>query len=132
MEEVMRRLSNAALNGASNYCALVGVAPREEMVNVTFEKLHNAAFARDPDSPAVQAALYAGKLTGIYRGERVVGFDVSCDARIFAKQFPDREVITFGVGSLSSAHSADEHVSVREIVKAAQMMTLYALAYCGF
>jgi len=131
MSEVMARLRNAAQNGAGAYCAMVGVPFKEEMVSTTFDKLHNDAFERSPDTPAMQAAIYACKEAGIWRDEPIIGWNVSCDSRIFAKQFPTREVITFGVGSLSSAHSADESVSMEEIMAAARMMTIYALAVCG-
>ncbi len=130
--EVMGRIAGSAVAGAKAYCESMGVAFDEGMVAVTYEKLHNDSFERDVDGPAMQAAIAACKAVGIWRDEPIVGWTVSCDARIFAKIHPDREVLTFGAGLLSAAHSADEQVKVSEILKAAQMQTVLALSYCGY
>ncbi len=133
--EVQKRLVKAAASGAKAYCRKAGAAWKEAMVKTTFDKLHNDAFARRPDSPAMKAALYAARqaaVAGVWKKEPVVGWNVSCDARIFAKQFPKREVITFGPGSLAYAHSPQEQLHVGEAAAAARMMAVYTLALCGW
>jgi acetylornithine deacetylase/succinyl-diaminopimelate desuccinylase-like protein len=130
--EIQKRIVKAAAAGAKEYCKKMGVAFKDAMVRTTFDKLHNDAFARKPDSPAMKAAVYAAKKAGLWKGEPIVGWNVSCDARIFAKQFPKREVVTFGPGSLTYAHSPQEQMDVREIVATAKMMAIYALALCGW
>jgi len=130
--EIQKRIVKAAAAGAKEYCKKMGVAFKDAMVSTTFDKLHNDAFARKPDSPAMKAAVYAAKKAGLWKDEPIVGWNVSCDARIFAKQFPKREVVTFGPGSLTYAHSPQEQMDVREIVATAKMMAIYALALCGW
>ncbi len=129
--EVQTRMAAAAQKGARAYCESKGAEFDPAMAVVTYEKLHNDSFERPVDSPAMQAAIAACKAVGIWKDEPIVGWTVSCDARIFAKIHPDREVITFGAGLLSAAHAADEQVKVSEILKAAAMQTVLALSYCG-
>jgi acetylornithine deacetylase/succinyl-diaminopimelate desuccinylase-like protein len=128
--EVQQRLVRAAAAGAREYCRNAGAPFKQSMVETTFEKLHNDAFARRPDSPAMKAAIYACQQAGIWKDEPIIGWNVSCDARIFAKQFPQRDIITFGPGSLAHAHSPEEQISVTEIISAAKMMAIFALALC--
>jgi acetylornithine deacetylase/succinyl-diaminopimelate desuccinylase-like protein len=78
----------------------------------------------------MKAAIYACQQAGIWKDEPIIGWNVSCDARIFAKQFPQRDIITFGPGSLAHAHSPEEQISVTEIISAAKMMAIFALALC--
>ena len=129
---IQKRLVKAAAAGGKEYCRKMGVAFKDTMVKTTFDKLHNDAFARKPDSPAMKAAVYAAKKAGLWKAEPIVGWNVSCDARIFAKEFPKREVVTFGPGSLTYAHSPQEQIDVREIAATAKMMAIYALALCGW
>ncbi|MGB9626111.1 MAG: M20/M25/M40 family metallo-hydrolase, partial [Phycisphaerae bacterium] len=96
---------------------------------VTFEKLHNAAFARRTDGPAMRAILAATAAVGAYHGEPVRGWDVSCDARIFAKEFPDAEIITFGPGLLARAHANDEQIDIHDVLIAAEVLARLALTY---
>ena len=93
----------------------------------TFDKLHNAAFARPADGPAMTTLLEAARQTGLYTGQPLRGWDVSCDARIFAHELPAAEVVTFGPGPLSQAHANDEHVALDDLILAAETLTRLAL-----
>ena len=130
--EVQRRITDAAVRGAWDYCASIGVDYSDAMVTMSFDKLHNDSFERPVDSPAMQAATMASKAVGIWTDEPILGWNVSCDARIFAKVHPDREVITFGAGSLAQAHSDDEFLLLSDVISAAKMETVMALSYCGY
>jgi acetylornithine deacetylase/succinyl-diaminopimelate desuccinylase-like protein len=130
--EVQKRLVKAAISGAKEYCRRLGTAYQPTMVKTTFDKLHNDSFARTPDTPAMKAAIYACKKAGVWKDEPIVGWTVSCDARIFAKQFPKRDVITFGPGSLAHAHSPLEQISISDMAASARMMAIFALALCGW
>ncbi|MEW6360106.1 MAG: M20/M25/M40 family metallo-hydrolase [Planctomycetota bacterium] len=132
ISEVMDRMRSAVERGARAYCERIGAEFKPGYVKTTYDKLHNAAFARQVDTPAMQTAVDACKKVGLWKDEPIIGWNVSCDARIFAATFPDREVLTFGVGSLSEAHAANEFVSLGEIMKAAEMATVYALELCGW
>lgn len=128
LDDVCARMRSAVVDGAQRYLELEGLPSRALVCRTTFDKLHNAAFARRVDGPAIRAMLDMGRRAGIYGGEPIRGWDVSCDARIFARAFPAAEVITFGPGGLSQAHANDEHVDVNEILLAAVTLVRGALA----
>lgn len=129
MEAVCERMRQAVRAATREYLALTGRAADAIRATVTFEKLHNAAFARRTDGPAMRAILAAAGAVGAYHGEPVRGWDVSCDARIFAKEFPDAEVITFGPGLLARAHANDEQIDIHDVLIAAEVLARLALTY---
>lgn len=132
MEEVMERLRQAAARGAENYLRRCG--RREtgaQAVTVTCEKLHNAAFDGDPDSTSMRNAIAAAKASGIWKDEPVTGWTVSCDARLFACEYPGMPVLTFGPGELAFAHSDQEQIAVRDIQKAVEFLALFLLRQTG-
>ena len=129
LDEVCRRMREAVSVGIQAYAKLVGFQPEAIVHQTTFDKLHNDAFARPATGRAMTALLNAARSTGIYHGEPVRGWDASCDARIFARQFPDAQIITFGPGALAQAHADTEHILVADLISAAETMTRMALAY---
>ena len=89
MQEVMERLRKAAHRGAESYLRLVGRTERcEEVVRVAYEKLRNIAFDGDPDSRSIRHARAAAGACGLEWSEPVLGWTVSCDARLFAARYP--------------------------------------------
>ncbi len=122
LEDVCERLRQAVGHGVGEYLTGEGLPAGAVEASVTFDKLHNAAFARRTDGPALAALLAAASATGIYRGEPVRGWDVSCDARIFANEFPDAEIITFGPGLLARAHANDEQIDINDVLIAAETL----------
>ncbi len=155
LDEVTMRMRHAVAEAAEQYCrervaatapvaerhvaATVPVAERDDkrdachptppLVRMTFDKLHNDAFARDPNSPGVRAFVECCRAVGIRVEEPLRGWDVSCDARVFAREYPDRDIITFGAGALEDAHSLREQVRVGDIVAAAKAIARFALTY---
>jgi acetylornithine deacetylase/succinyl-diaminopimelate desuccinylase-like protein len=130
--EVMDRLRRAAQRGADNYLRRIGRAERgQDVLTVTYEKLHNVAFDGDPDSPSVRNAIEAAKACGLWKKEPVLGWTVSCDARLFATEYPGMQVLTFGPGQLAFAHSDQEQISVDEIRAAAEFLALFLLRQTG-
>jgi acetylornithine deacetylase/succinyl-diaminopimelate desuccinylase-like protein len=128
MEEVMHRLRLAAERGAENYLRRCGRAESgAQAVSVTFEKLHNAAFGGDPGSPAMRNAIAVAKTCKIWADEPVTGWTVSCDARLFATEYPGMPVLTFGPGELAFAHSDQEQIALKDITKAAEFLALFLL-----
>jgi acetylornithine deacetylase/succinyl-diaminopimelate desuccinylase-like protein len=130
--EVMTRLERAAQRGAEAYlrhCGRkCGTAP---LVKVTYEKLHNVAFDGDPDSNSMRNALAAAKASGLPPQEPVLGWTVSCDARLFATEYPGMEVLTFGPGQLAFAHADQEQIELEDIRKAAEFIALFILRQTG-
>ena len=132
IEEIMERLRWAAARGAENYLWRCGRRePGATAVTVTFEKLHNAAFDGDPGSAAMRNAIAAAKECEIWRDEPVAGWTVSCDARLFATEYPGMPVLTFGPGELAFAHSDQEQIEVKDILKAVEFLALFLLRHTG-
>lgn len=132
IDEVMDRLRRAAQRGAENYLRRVGNKQRgEDVVTVVYEKLHNVAYDGDPDSPSVRNATAAAQACGIWKDEPVLGWTVSCDARLFATEYPGMPVLTFGPGKLAFAHSDHEQIDLEEIRAAAEFLAIYLLRETG-
>jgi acetylornithine deacetylase/succinyl-diaminopimelate desuccinylase-like protein len=132
INEVMDRLRRAAQRGAENYLRRIGRPERgEEVVTVAYEKLHNVAFDGDPDSPSVRNAIAASKACGLWKNEPVLGWTVSCDARLFATEYPGMQVLTFGPGQLAFAHSDQEQIELEEIRAAAEFLAVFLLKQTG-
>jgi acetylornithine deacetylase/succinyl-diaminopimelate desuccinylase-like protein len=132
INEVMQRQRRAAQRGAENYLRRIGRPERgEEVVTVAYEKLHNVAFDGDPDSPSVRNAIAAARACGLWRDEPVLGWTVSCDARLFATEYPGMQVLTFGPGQLAFAHSDQEQITLDEIRRAAEFLAVFLLKQTG-
>jgi acetylornithine deacetylase/succinyl-diaminopimelate desuccinylase-like protein len=132
IEEVMERLRNSAQRGAEDYLRRTGRTERgEDTVTVTYEKLHNVAFDGDPNSPMVSNAVAAARACGIWKDEPVLGWTVSCDARLFATEYPGLPVLTFGPGQLMYAHSDQEQIDIEEIRSAVECLAVFLLLQTG-
>jgi acetylornithine deacetylase/succinyl-diaminopimelate desuccinylase-like protein len=132
LDEVTERLRRAAQRGAENYLRRIGRRERgEEVVAVTYEKLHNVAFDGDPNSPAMRNALAAARACGLWKNEPVLGWTVSCDARLFATEYPGLPVLTFGPGHLALAHSDQEQIDLADVRAAAEFLALFVLQQTG-
>ncbi|HUT33399.1 MAG TPA: M20/M25/M40 family metallo-hydrolase [Planctomycetota bacterium] len=129
LDEVTKRMRRAVAEAAEAYCRDRGIPFDPRLAKMTFDKLHNDAFARDPDSPGVRAFVECCRAVGIRVEEPLRGFDVSCDARVFAREYPERDIITFGAGALEHAHSAQEQVRIADIVAAAKAIARFALTH---
>ena len=132
LEEIQKRLREAVWRGGDEYLRTIGHEVRScDVFEVTFEKLHNAAFAGSTNSPEVVHAIEAAKAAGTWQDDPIRGWDVSCDARIFACEHEGLNVITTGAGSLSCAHSDSEFIDVNEMVKMAEFLAYYILRQTG-
>ncbi|MFA7236390.1 MAG: M20/M25/M40 family metallo-hydrolase [Phycisphaeraceae bacterium] len=131
MADIQRRLAGAAQRGLDAYLRLMGSTA--ENLRVTFEKLHNAAFAGPRDSPAMVDALRSAHEAGVPIPEQsqVKGWDVSCDSRIFACEYSDLTVLTMGPGLLRHAHADDEQISIDELMRFTELMARFILKQCG-
>ncbi|MBN2310307.1 MAG: ArgE/DapE family deacylase [Candidatus Hydrogenedentes bacterium] len=93
-----------------------------------YERLHNAAFEIPSEHPLVRCVCGAATAAGL--SERVQGWSVSCDARLFP-QVAGMPVVTVGPGQLARAHSGDERIELQEILRAAKLYALAAMDWCG-
>lgn len=138
LEEVKVRLRESFISGLKNSWIYRNhrefpVLEQEPVVrSITFEKLHNDAYACDPHSDTMKRALHAAEITGIKGlSEPVRGWDVSCDARLFAHEYNTLPVLTFGAGKLEHAHSDNEHVYLPELFTTIKFITLFILLETG-
>ena len=130
--EVMDRLNRAASRGAENYLRFAGRPERgTDVVRVTYEKLHNAAFEGDPRSGSMRNAIAAARDVGIWKNEPIRGWTVSCDARLFATEYPGMDVLTFGPGLLAHAHSDEEQLAIPELLQAVEFLAFFLLRQTG-
>lgn len=128
IEQVKQRMSQAIdrlyLAHQTSYSSL-------KKPNLSFDKLHNDAFARNADSREMEMALYVGHLMNVADLEPVIGWPVSCDARIFAGEYPEKQVITVGPGTIAYAHTDNEQITVKELVDGALQLALNVLVMTG-
>jgi acetylornithine deacetylase/succinyl-diaminopimelate desuccinylase-like protein len=130
--EVMQRLERAAQHGAENYSRAIGRNDTgQELVRITYEKLHNVAFDGDPNSLTMENATAAARACGLWKDEPILGWTVSCDARLFATEHPGMPVLTFGPGQLVHAHSDHEQIDIDEIRAAAEFIAIFLLMQTG-
>jgi acetylornithine deacetylase/succinyl-diaminopimelate desuccinylase-like protein len=127
LQEVEQRIETAVQRACRTYADGSTI----QSVTVGFDKLHNDAFDGDPDSRAVRDALLAADSVGIEVRRPVVGWTASCDARLFAREYPDLTVITSGPGALRYAHSDNEQISLEELVRSSAMLALFLLVHSG-
>jgi acetylornithine deacetylase/succinyl-diaminopimelate desuccinylase-like protein len=132
IEEIKTRTENAFRRGIETYLCRIGADQEDIRCDVSFNKLHNDAYAGNPDSRSVQIALRVASQYGLRKpNQPVLGWDVSCDARLFANEHPQLSVITFGAGKLKDAHSDSERVVLSDIFRTICASSLFVLAETG-
>jgi len=133
IEEIMDRMLRAARRGAEHYLLRTGRrdVSAEDIVAGSYDKLHNDAFDGDPNSPAMRDAIAAAKCCGMWKDEPVCGWTVSCDARLFAKEYPDLSVLTSGAGRLQDAHSDNERIVLDDLFRSIEFLALFILKRTG-
>ena len=94
---------------------------------LSFPKLHNDSYETPVEDPLVQALHKAACET---RGEdEIAGWNVSCDARLFAK-VAGLPTVVFGPGMIDDAHSASEKIRVSDIATAAETLVKFVQRWC--
>jgi acetylornithine deacetylase/succinyl-diaminopimelate desuccinylase-like protein len=133
--QVKQRIRDAVDGGIKEYTKIIGNGvehPGELISSVEFNKLHNEAFVCDPESDSMRTALACGKEAGIFDHTwKPLGWNVSCDARLFARNHPNAQVITTGAGRLSEAHTENESVDVEELIDSVYFTVLFLLKETG-
>jgi len=93
-----------------------------------FPRLRNDAYAIDPGHPAVRALADACAASGIHPD--VCGWNVSCDARLYALR-GGMPAVVFGPGDVAHAHSAREQIAIQDMARAAEALARFAIRWCG-
>ena len=88
---------------------------------MSFDLLHNDAYAASPESEPMQALKAAFEAMG-EPWPAPVAWETSCDARIYHHQGCPAAI--FGAGRLEVAHGPDEYVDLADIQKALAISTL--------
>lgn len=129
---VMQRVANAAKRGLENFRRFKGPSGTvADRIKTTYDKLHNNAFDGNPDSLSMKNALNAAEICNIKIEKPVRGWTVSCDARLFANEYPEMPVLTSGPGKLEFAHSDDEKVDLCDITICAAWIAIWLLKETG-
>lgn len=111
--------------------ARYGVSSSEVRRLVTMNKLHNSAFCSDPESPLFLNAREIATTVGLPQNATPQGWGASCDARLFAEQYPQLPIITLGAGDLNNAHSNTESIGIEEVARNAALLALLLLQRTG-
>lgn len=99
-----------------------------EHYRLEFPKLHNDAFATPVEHPLVREFSEVMGRAGL--DGTPTGWIVSCDARLLAK-VAGMPTVVFGAGTLEDAHSDHESVRMVDVVRAAEVLTLFVAQWCG-
>ena len=75
-------------------------------------------------------ALAAGCRAVDEREPRVLGFSSVCDAMMF-NLYSETPAVVFGPGDVAVAHGPDEYVEIDELVRAAKILALTIVEWCG-
>ena len=129
IDEIREWIRNSVRLSLTEYCQHRGLSPTAVKAQVSFDRLHNDAYECSTESREMVAAQEAARLARAKGDQPIQGFDVSCDARLFANMRSDCEVITFGAGSLTEAHSDNESVDMDQIITCAEVLAYLGLAY---
>ena len=94
---------------------------------IAFNKLRNDSYEIPYDHPLPVLLHSAAKQAGV--ASEVFGWNVSCDARLYARvgKLP---VVVFGPGDLATAHGPHEHFAVADMVDAACALTQFVQDWC--
>lgn len=99
-----------------------------EHYELTYPKLHNDAYEIDPNHPLVttvhQAALDGGLPSEVF------GWNVSCDARLYAK-LAGLPTVVYGPSDIREAHSAGEKIRWNDVLQAAGTLATAIVRWCG-
>jgi len=128
MEDVKTRLAAAARRGVERFCQMRRIPFDESMVQMSFDLLHNDAYADSPDSEPMQALKSAFAAVGQPWPEPVA-WETSCDARLYHHR--GCPVAIFGAGPLEAAHGSNEYVDIPEVQRALAISTLATWAMVG-
>ena len=120
MDDIKQELYEAVMHSDDEWL--------REHFELTFPRLHNDAYEIAPDHPLVitlhQAACDCGIPSEVY------GWNVSCDARLYAK-LANLPTVVYGASDIREAHSDGEKVPWSEVVQGAQGLAWAIVNWCG-
>ncbi len=99
----------------------------KERYELSWPRLHNDSYETPVNHPFVQAFHRATLATDAQ--DSITGWNVSCDARLFAK-VGGMPTVVFGPGGIEDAHSDAEKVAMSDIVTAAETLVQFIRDWC--
>ena len=134
MEEVKTRVRHAFLTGLEAVSLRRGLSSgdhrlRRDLRQAAQRSLSPAIPTRPHRGEPLRTAVEIGLVPACITHSR--GWEVSCDARLFAGEYPGLPVITFGAGSLEHAHSDLERIRVADLIESYLFVSLFVLRETG-
>jgi acetylornithine deacetylase len=99
-----------------------------EHCELTCTRLRNDSYEIDPAHPLPVGLAAAAREVGC--PSEVFGWNVSCDARLYARR-AGLPVVVFGPGDIAYAHSRSERIEIAQILDAAVCLVRFILQWCG-
>ncbi len=124
MADLKTRLREAAYRGIGKYNETTKSNVDTKTVNMTFDKLHNEAYASPTDGPGMQAFERVYKIMNL-PWPKPVAWRASCDARIYGNNHYN--TIVCGPGDIADAHSDHEKIAVDQLQQGLEMIALTTL-----
>jgi len=124
MADLQSRLREAAHRGIKRYNENARTTIPVQSAKMTFDKLHNEAYASPTDGPGMRAFHSAFESLDI-PWPKPKAWRASCDARIFGNN--GYNTVTFGPGDLADAHGDHEKIQIPELQKGLQILLLTLL-----
>lgn len=125
MADVQARLIAAAKRGMAAYSRIRGIEVDEDMMQLSFDRLHNDAYADSPDCAPMEALQKAFAAMG-KQWPTPVAWTTSCDARLYHQA--GHATAIWGAGKLDAAHSEREYVDLGEVQEALAIATMATLS----
>ncbi len=120
MEQIKQELWDAVMAADDEWL--------KDHFELTFPKLHNDAYEIDPNHPLVTTL--HGAVTGCGYKSEVFGWNVSCDARLYAK-VAGLPTVVYGPSDIVQAHSDGERIRVDDMLDAAVGLAKFLVEWCG-
>ncbi len=118
-EQVCSEMRQALIAGGDSFLA--------EHFELTFMYRHDSSVVA-PDHALPRALLAAGEAAETPL--KVSAMTASCDAWFYTNQL-EIPTVVYGPGTLSVAHSKDEHIELQQIARAAEVLVHTAIAICS-
>jgi acetylornithine deacetylase len=99
-----------------------------EHYTLTCTRLRNDSYGIDPAHPLPVGLAAAANAAGF--PSEVFGWNVSCDARLYARR-AGLPVVVFGPGDIAQAHSRGERIEIAQILDAAVCLVRFIADWCN-
>ncbi len=128
MTDLQDRLKKVVKNTIEEVGKDLNINTNTDCFTMTFDMLHNEAYQSPTDCPAMNAFKWVYDTRGL-KWEKPIAFRASCDARIYANA--GHNTVTFGPGALTYAHAPNEQITIKDLTKGIELITLTTIKLTG-